>query len=69
MVKKVDIIEAFNARESPGNNQKALEFAKKWNKPALSGASDAHFMRDIGTCRMIISTMDIRTELLRSQCR
>ena len=40
LAEKVDIIEAFNARESPGNNQKALEFAKKWNKPALC-ASDA----------------------------
>jgi len=68
MVEKVDMIEAFNARESPGNNHKALEFAKKWNKPALC-ASDAHFRCDIGTCRMIFSTLDIRTELLRNQCR
>ena len=41
IVEKVDIVEVFNARETPENNQKALTFAKRLNKPGLCG-SDAH---------------------------
>ena len=65
ILEKVDIIESFNARETPENNQKALELARKWNKPVLCG-SDAHLSQDIGTCRMAFSTTDIKTELVRN---
>ena len=68
LLERVDIIEGFNARETSLNNQRALEIAKEWNKPVICG-SDAHFRRDIGTCRMIFSTNDIRTELLCNQGR
>ena len=44
IVEKVDIVEVFNARETPENNQKALTFAKRLNKPGLCG-SDAHLLR------------------------
>jgi predicted metal-dependent phosphoesterase TrpH len=63
---KVDIIEFFNARETRDNNQKAFEFAKGTNKPMLCG-SDAHLARDIGTCRMIFPTTDIKSHLLRNE--
>lgn len=68
IVKEVDIIEFFNARETVENNQKASKFAKSWNKPVLCG-SDAHLPHDIGTCKMIFSTPNIKAELLRNQGR
>jgi predicted metal-dependent phosphoesterase TrpH len=64
----VDIVESFNARETPENNEKANQLARQWNKPVICG-SDAHLKRDIGTCRMRFSSADIRTELLRNQGR
>jgi predicted metal-dependent phosphoesterase TrpH len=67
IMEKVDVVEAFNARENSDNNQRALELAKEWKKPIIC-SSDAHFVRDIGTCRMIFSTADIRSELLSDHC-
>ncbi|WP_447979325.1 PHP domain-containing protein [Candidatus Nitrospira bockiana] len=60
----VDLIEVFNARETPENNRRAFELAKQLHKPMIS-ASDAHFAGDIGTSRMILPPGDIRTALLR----
>jgi len=63
ILKEVDIIESFNARETPENNRKALDLARKLNKPTMCG-SDAHLAQDIGTCRMAFSTRDIKAELV-----
>jgi predicted metal-dependent phosphoesterase TrpH len=68
IMERIDVVEAFNARERPSNNQRALALAKKWRKPIVSG-SDAHFSRDIGTSRTIFSTTAIRSELLSHQCQ
>ena len=46
LASKVDIIEVWNARSSPEQNQKALTLAKKLNKPQIAG-SDAHLYSEI----------------------
>lgn len=47
LLSKVDVIEVFNARDSEENNAKALELARKHNKPVVAG-SDAHFSWHVG---------------------
>lgn len=44
---KIDAIEAFNARNLPGNNRSAIKLADKLNIPKIAG-SDAHFAFELG---------------------
>jgi predicted metal-dependent phosphoesterase TrpH len=44
-----DLIEGYNGRLNKGLNEKAVELAKKLNKPIVSG-SDAHTYGEIGNC-------------------
>lgn len=53
--KKCDVIEVFNASCRKIHNKKALEFAKKFNKPKVAG-SDAHSYRDIGRAGIICNS-------------
>jgi predicted metal-dependent phosphoesterase TrpH len=44
---KIDAIEAFNARNFPGDNKKAIEVADKLKIPKIAG-SDTHFAFEFG---------------------
>ena len=68
IVSKVDVIEAFNSRDSKAHNAAALALAKRWNKPVIGG-SDAHFCLEIGSCRTILGSEDIRKEILANNAR
>lgn len=48
---KVDIIEVFNSRSTPNENQMSMELADKNNKPIFVG-SDAHIYSEIGNTFM-----------------
>jgi len=48
LLKNIDAVEVMNATMSESANKKALELAKTWKKP-MTGASDAHLSRYIGT--------------------
>jgi len=58
LLKKVDLVEGFNARASERANKKAVELAEKWNKPITAG-SDAHFAAEIGLARTIVDGSDM----------
>jgi predicted metal-dependent phosphoesterase TrpH len=64
VVRAVDLLEVFNSRSTPEGNQKAEELAKRHRKLAVC-ASDAHFLADVGTCRILLEDTDPRTALLR----
>lgn len=44
---RIDVVEVFNSRSNRTDNIKALELAKKYNKP-LSAGSDAHLSFEVG---------------------
>ena len=48
IIEHSDAIEVFNGRSTAEENFKALELAKKYNKPFTAG-SDAHFAAEIGS--------------------
>jgi len=56
LASKVDIIEVWNARNSPEQNQKALDLAKKLNKPQIAG-SDAHLYSEISNAILEFSSL------------
>jgi len=58
---KIDAIEVFNARNLPGNNEKAQKIAKKLNLPGTAG-SDTHFIFEIATAYTIFNG-DLRKAL------
>lgn len=47
LLKKIDLIEAFNARSSKHLNKKAFELAAMYQKPIVAG-SDSHIGFEIG---------------------
>jgi predicted metal-dependent phosphoesterase TrpH len=49
LAQEADVIEVFNARSKPENNQKSIELAAKLGKPTYV-ASDAHFLSDTMLC-------------------
>ncbi len=53
----IDLIEGFNARDFPDNNARAVELAKKHNKPIIAG-SDAHLYGEIGNGRTAYDSLD-----------
>ena len=46
-LKNIDAIEVINSTMSEASNIKAVDYARKWKKPAI-GCSDAHLSRFIG---------------------
>ena len=68
IVSKVDVIEAFNSRDSKVHNAAALALAKRWNKPVIGG-SDAHFCLEIGSCRTVLGSEDVRSEIVAGNAR
>jgi predicted metal-dependent phosphoesterase TrpH len=56
-VSKVDFIEGYNARLNEGENEKAVQLAKKYKKPVIAG-SDAHLYREIANCKTYIDSID-----------
>jgi len=64
----VDLLEVFNARTSPESNRKAVALADRLGKTAIC-SSDAHFVSDIGTCRVLLEDTDPRAALLRGARR
>lgn len=56
-VVRVDFIEGYNARLSEEENEKALQLAKKYNKPVIAG-SDAHLYREIANCKTYMDSID-----------
>jgi predicted metal-dependent phosphoesterase TrpH len=54
ILKKIDLIEVFNSRTSAELNLKALRLAEEYKKPFIVG-SDAHFLSEIGACKVLIS--------------
>jgi predicted metal-dependent phosphoesterase TrpH len=53
LLKKIDLIEAFNARSSKSLNKKAFELAAMYQKPIVAG-SDSHLGFEIGKGKTII---------------
>lgn len=69
--RKVQVIEALNARSFKSANSKALLLASKLNKPIMAG-SDAHMAFEIGKAVTIMegsSEDDVRRRLLRGEVR
>jgi predicted metal-dependent phosphoesterase TrpH len=48
LLSAVDMIEIFNSRCSPEENNRARQLAEKWNLPGIAGA-DAHCYPELGT--------------------
>lgn len=63
ILQKVDAIEVFNSVNKPEQNEKAIELAKKYNKPMLAG-SDAHLISEVGRCYNIFGGSNIKQEIL-----
>lgn len=53
LIRKIDVIEGYNARTSMEENNRAQELAKEYNLPVIAG-SDAHFKGEIGLARTIM---------------
>ncbi|MCD6599818.1 MAG: PHP domain-containing protein [Dehalococcoidia bacterium] len=69
LLRKVDLIEGFNARVNEEYNEKAVKLAHEWNKPIVAG-SDAHFVAEIGLARTIVNIPageNIKPALLNNQ--
>ena len=65
-IRKIDVIECFNSRTSRENNRKARDLAERFKKPAIGG-SDAHFCSEIGACKVILKSTDIRNEIMNGK--
>lgn len=68
LAEQCDLIEVWNARIPRETNQRAVDFAKNLAKPGYVG-SDAHFGFEIGTCRVITETDDVRNDLATGRFR
>jgi predicted metal-dependent phosphoesterase TrpH len=64
----IDIVEGYNAREFPGNNLKAVELAKKYNKPIIAG-SDAHVYSEIANAKTFYANLDDLSKPLGTDCK
>lgn len=62
IIRKIDAIEGFNARSSEENNKKAMRLAGRFKKTTVAG-SDAHFCSEIGTCKVILNSTNVRDEI------
>jgi predicted metal-dependent phosphoesterase TrpH len=72
ILKKIDVIEAFNARSSVKANQQALALASTLRKPMIAG-SDAHWYRELGRGKTLVAPFtneeDLRRNLLAGRTR
>jgi predicted metal-dependent phosphoesterase TrpH len=66
IIERVDLIEVFNSRTGKQDNLKARELSQKYNKPGIAG-SDAHFLSEIGRCRVITDSDNIKEALLNGK--
>ncbi len=66
IISKIDAIEGFNARSSKENNEKAMKLAERLKKTIVAG-SDAHFCSEIGTCKVILNSTNVRDEILNGR--
>ena len=66
IVKRIDAIEVFNSRTTKKNNSKAKELAERYKKPIIAG-SDAHFCSEIGACKVIFKSTDVKNEILQGR--
>ncbi len=65
LVKRVDLIEAVNARTKAEDNCKALNLAKKVGKPTVSG-SDAHTYPEIARVKTLLPPVSSEEELRKN---
>jgi len=71
LLKRIDLIEGFNARSSNDQNLRAQNLAKKYEKPSIAG-SDAHFGSEIGlgkTCIEGCTSATLREDLLHNKIK
>lgn len=68
IVREIDAIEVFNARTSEENNKKAMKLAERFKKTIVAG-SDAHFCSEIGTCKVILNSTNVRDEILNGKLK
>ena len=61
VAKKVDLIEIWNARCHPEQNDKALDLATSLHSNAILG-SDAHFYSELGNVCILLDPMTLATE-------
>lgn len=66
IIRNIDVIECFNSRTSGENNKKAMKLAERYKKPIIAG-SDAHFSSEVGACKVILNSADIRNEILNGR--
>jgi predicted metal-dependent phosphoesterase TrpH len=64
----IDLIEGYNGREFPANNAKAVELAKKHNKPIVAG-SDAHVYSEIANAVTYYESLDDLTKPTGTTCK
>jgi predicted metal-dependent phosphoesterase TrpH len=60
----VDLLEVFNARTTAECNRQARALADRLGKVSVC-SSDAHFVSDVGTCRVLLEGTEPRAALLR----
>lgn len=68
LAERCDLIEIWNARIPSEMNQQAAELATNLAKPGYVG-SDAHFAFEIGACRVITESDNVRNDLARGRFR
>jgi len=68
LLSAVDAVEVLNSRESDRNNRDALELARQAGRPCVGG-SDAHFCIEVGSCRTVVESDDIRKGILGGRAR
>jgi len=66
ILQKIDIIETFNPRCSKEENNKAIELAKKFNKPVISG-NDAHLKTELKLCYNTIINLPLTEAILNEK--
>ena len=71
LIKRIDLIEGFNAKTLESHNMLAQALARQYHKPVI-GTSDAHAAEDIGNGATVVSCSridDINDALIRGKTR
>ncbi len=66
IMRKIDVVEGFNARTSEEDNGRAIRLAEQYKKPIVAG-SDAHFYCDIGMGKVILNSPDVKEGILNKK--
>jgi len=66
-MQKVNLIEITNARSKSRENLRARELAERFGKPVSAG-SDAHFLPEIGSARLVLKGQKIEMENDIKEC-